>query len=335
MEAGMARTYIRRSLIAIAAVFLAVVFWGCGKPEITEGTRFTLVYSNDSHGKLEGCGCKRNGGGILKRAHRIKSLREADGSMLYCDAGNFLFGSHEADTTEGRISIAVHNELGTSVVNISEEDLERGLETFEQRRQEARFDFVSTNITADGKALAPPYVMKRVKGLDIAFVGLCASTSVMRRDSTKLPPGVRVENPMVAARQVIPRLAQKADLLVILSTCGDAIDSALAETFTMIDVIIGGRTYRSNAANPWKVGNAVIVRAQRQGRTLGRLEFEFAHDRQIKSCVAFEEAMETDAPSDEAMLAVVRKFLPDFVDSAEEGTRSGSDAASAPEVKER
>ena len=155
------------------------------------------------------------------------------------------------------------------------------------------------------------------------------------KSSIKLPPGVRVDNPMVAARRVIPRLAKKADLLVVLSTCGDAVDSALAETFTMVDVIIGGRTYRSNAAQPWKVGNATIVRAQRKGRTLGRLEFEFAHDRQIKSWAAFEEAMETDAPSDEAMLAVVREFLPDFVDSPEEGTRSGLDNGGASGVRER
>lgn len=325
----------RGSLVSVAALFLTVVFWGCGKPEISEGTRITLTYSNDSHGKLEGCGCKHNGGGILKRAHRIKTLRETYRSLLYCDAGNFLFGSREADTTQGKVSVAVHNELGTSVVNISEEDLEKGLETFDQRRQEAKFDFVSANIIADGKALAPPYVMKRVKGLDIAFVGLCAPTRVMRRDSTKLPAGVSVEDPMVAARRVVPKLAKKADLLVVLSTCGDALDSALAETFTMIDVIIGGRTYRSNAAEPWRVGNATLVRAQRKGYSLGRLEFEFAHDRQIKSWTAFEEAMETDAPSDEAMLAVVRQFLPDFVDSPEEGTRSGLDDGSTHGVKER
>lgn len=325
----------RGGLALITALLLAATLGGCGKPEISEGTRITLVYSNDSHGKLEGCGCKHDGGGILKRAHRIKTLREKDPTALYCDAGNFLFGSPEADTTEGKVSVAVHNALGTSVVNISEEDLERGLDIFEERRRDAKFDFVSANIRASGKPVAPPYVMKRTKGLDIAFVGLCAPLSVMRRDSSKLPAGVGVRDPMVTARQVIPRLSKKADLLVVLSTCGDALDSALAQTFTMIDVIIGGRTYRSNAAEPWKVGNATIVRAKRKGRSLGRLEFEFTHDRQIKSCTAFEEAMEVGASSDEAMLSVVRKFLPDFVDSPEEGTRSGLDNSGvSPGVKD-
>lgn len=309
--------------LSLIALFMIVILTGCGKPEITEGTTITLVYSNDSHGKLEGCGCKHNGGGILKRSHRIKSLREKAPSLIYCDAGNFLFGSPEADTTQGKAQIAVFNELGTSVVNISEEELEKGLDIFEERRREANFDFVSANITANGKLLAPPYVMKRIKGLDIAFVGLCAPPSVMRRDTSKLPPGVQVQNPMVAARQVIPRLSKKADLLVVLSTCGDALDSALAKTFTMIDVIIGGRSFRSNADSPWEVGNASILRARRKGRTLGRLEIEFTYDRQIKSIMPFEETMETDAPSDEAMLALVRKYLPNFVDSPEEGTVSG------------
>jgi 2',3'-cyclic-nucleotide 2'-phosphodiesterase (5'-nucleotidase family) len=263
-------------------------------------------------------------GGILKRSHRLKGLRAKDPTTLYCDAGNFLLGNSEADTTQGKIVIAVSNELGMSVANISEAELEQGLEVFEARRREAKFDFISSNITANGKSLAPSHAVKQVKGLDIAFVGLCAPEKTMRSDSTKLPGGVQVKDPMEAAQQVIPSLSKKADLLVVLSTCGDATDSALAAAFPMINVIIGGRTYRSNAAKPWKVGNTTIARAQRDGRSLGRLEFEFAHDRTIKSVAAFEETMDSDAPSDAAMLAVVHKFLPDFAEESTESTLSKS-----------
>ncbi len=297
-------------------LLLAASFIGCGKPEISEGTRITIVYTNDTHGKLEGCGCKHNSGGILKRAHHVKTIRANDTQLLYCDAGNFLFGSPEAEATQGKAQIAALNELQASVVNISEEDLEKGLDVFEQRQNEANFDFVSANIEANGKPLTSPYVMKKIKGLDVAFVGLCAPKNIMRSDSVKLLPGVHVRNPITAAQQVIPKLAKKADLLIVLSTCGDALDSTLAKNFPMINLIIGGRTFRSNADKPWEVGNTSIVRAKRNGQTLGRVEFEFSFDRQIKSVVAFEETLEADAPSDEAMLAVVQKYLPDFTDSA-------------------
>ena len=293
-------------------------FIGCGKPEISEGTRITIVYSNDTHGKLEGCGCKYDSGGILKRTHRIKTIRANDSQMLYCDAGNFLFGTPEAEATQGKAQIAVLNELQASIVNISEEELEKGLDVFKQRQLEAEFDFVSANIEANGKPLASPYIMKQIKGLDVAFVGLCAPKNIMRSDSVKLPLGVQVRNPITAAQQVILKLAKKADLLVVLSSCGDSMDSALAKNFPVINLIIGGRTFRSNAGSPWEIGNTSIVRAKRNGSTLGRVEFEFSFDRQIKSVIAFEETLEMDTPSDNAMLAVVQKYLPDFADSAKE-----------------
>lgn len=327
MKFGSSTSLTRAFRASLAPLVVSAFLWSCGKPEISEGTRIVIVYSNDTHGKLQGCGCGT--GGILKRSHQIKSLRAKDPTTLYCDAGNFLFGSAEADTTQGKAVIAVYNELGTSVVNISEEELAKGIGVFDARRREAKFEFVSANITANGKPLAPSHVMKQVKNLDIAFVGLCAPTNVMRRDSGKLPDEVRVRDPIEAARQVIPRLREKADLLVVLSTCGDAVDSALAQTFPTIDAIIGGRTYRSNASKPWKVANAAIVRAQRKGRSLGRLEFEFTRDRTIKSVVAFEETMEADAPSDNTMLEVVRRSLLGFIDSPEENTPTQSSHGAA------
>ena len=308
--------FLKLSLVTV--LLLAASFIGCGKPEISEGTRITIVYSNDTHGKLKACGCKHNSGGILKRAHRVKTIRTNDSQVLYCDTGNFLFGSPEAEATQGKAQIAILNELQASVVNVSEGDLEKGLGVFEQSRKEAKFDFVSANIEANGKPLTSPYVMKQIKGLDVAFVGLCAPKNIMRSDSVKLPPGVHMRNPITAAQQVIPKLAKKADLLVVLSTCGDALDSTLAKDFPMINLIIGGRTFRSNAGAPWKIGSTSIVRAKRNGSTLGRVEFEFSLDRHIKSVIAFEEALETDSPSDKAMLAVVRKYLPNFTDGAKD-----------------
>jgi 5'-nucleotidase/UDP-sugar diphosphatase len=311
--------YFTYSKLNLAAMLLLVaLFIGCGKPEISEGTRITIVYSNDTHGKLEGCGCKHNSGGILKRSHRVKTIRTNDSQMLYCDAGNFLFGSSEANATQGKAQVAALNELQASIVNVSEEELEKGLDVFNQRKNEARFDFISANIEANGKPLTSPYIMKQIKGLDVAFVGLCAPTNIMRSDSAKLPPGVHVRNQMTEAQKVIPRLGKKADLLIVLSTCGDALDSALAKNFPMIDLIIGGRTFRSNAEDPWKIGNTSIVRAKRNGCVLGRVEFEFSLDRQIKSVITFEETLDMDTPSDESMLAVVQKYLPDFTDSAKD-----------------
>ncbi len=55
----------------------------------------------------------------------------------------------------------------------------------------------------------------------------------MRIDSSKLPTGVTIDDPMTIARRVLPDLKDKADMILVLSTCGDQIDSLMAANFRL------------------------------------------------------------------------------------------------------
>ncbi|MDD5087553.1 MAG: hypothetical protein PHI18_01975, partial [bacterium] len=85
---------------------------GCSSQEVPEGTLVSVLYSNDVRGKLEGCGCRHNGGGITRRSAELAAARADDPSVVYCDAGNFMSGTPEVDSTQGLLMVDVYNHLG-------------------------------------------------------------------------------------------------------------------------------------------------------------------------------------------------------------------------------
>ncbi len=314
---------------------LAISVAGCGKREIPDGTVVSILYTSDVRGKIEGCGCKHNGGGITKRSAKILAARAEDPSVLYCDAGNFLTGTAEVDSTKGALSVAVYNALGAGVVNVSERELAFGVNEFKSAESESKFKYVSANLTEGGASLADQYVIIPIKEANVAFFGLCGTRETMRYDSLRMPSSVMIEEPIVAARRVVNELTGKADLIVLLSTCGDAVDSAIAQALPQINLVIGGRSYRPNSEVPWVIGDTRVVRAQRDGRTLGRMDMVFGPDRKIKMYNPTSVTMETGDPSDEKMLTVVRKYIPAFVDNPTDGVRIAASNGSVSATSDR
>lgn len=314
-------TFKALMVVTFGGIAALLLFSGCGSHEIPEGTVVTVLYTGDVRGKIEGCGCKHSGGGITRRSAAIRAARDVDPSVVYCDPGNFLSGTPAVDSTQGEISIAAYNHMKATVANVSERELAFGMDAFKRVKKDADFAMISANLKHNGGAVADPYFIKRVKEARVAFLGLCGTKDVMRFDSLNLPAGVTIEDPIAAAGKYILTLKDKSDILVVLSTCGDAVDSALAKRYPDIDLIIGGRSYRYNAAEPWIIDKTRIVRAQRDGRSLGRLDFAFGPANTLKTYLPSLVSLETNSPADGEMLAVIREYVPSYVDNPTEGAR--------------
>ncbi|MCC6475578.1 bifunctional metallophosphatase/5'-nucleotidase [bacterium] len=309
-------TSVSLGLLVLALVFLQ----GCSS-QVAEGTVVTVFYSSETRGRFEGCGCKHNGGGITKRSGKLKAARAEDSDIVYCDAGNFLSGTSEADNSGGQLSVDAYNLLQVKAVNVSERELALGMDKFREARSAARFDFVSANVRAEGSLVTDSYVVKFTKGARIAYVGLCGSREVMRIDSAKLPADVTIDDPLTTARRVLPEVKAKADLILVLSSCGDATDSLIAQEFPFVHAVIGSRSFRSNEDSPWIIENTRVVRAQRDGRSLGRLDFLFGKNARVEKVQSSRIDLETSDPGDEEMLTLIRAAIPNFVDNPQDGVR--------------
>jgi 5'-nucleotidase / UDP-sugar diphosphatase len=313
-----------RTMLMSAAAIIALLASGCGKKEIPDGTVVTLVYSTDVHGKLEGCGCKHGGGGVTHRSAAVAKVLTQDPDAVYCDAGNFMTGTPEVDSTHGLLSIAIYNQMKASVVSLSERELAFGMDNFRKAKEQAKFAMVSANLRYKGSAFVEAYTIKQVKEAKVAFIGLCGTKEVMRTDSSLLPADFSVDDPIVAARRAVASLRGKVNVMVLLSTCGDEMDSALATNFSDLDVIIGGRSYRPNPANPWLIGKTRIMRNVRDGRELGKIDLSFGPGNAIKMYNPVELALDTGSPSDDKMLALIKQSVPNFIDNPTEGVRVSS-----------
>ena len=309
--------------IAVLSLFLA----GCGTNSIPDGTVVSIIYSADVRGKLEGCGCQNSGGGVARRSAEILKAREEDPSVVYCDAGNFLSGSPDVDKSQGKILVDVYNYLKTEAVNVSERELAFGMDAFRNLKKDSKFDYVTANLRYKGGMVSEPFVVKKVKEARVAFIGLCGTKNLMRGDSTLLPADITVEDPIAEARKAVVALEKKADLIVVLSTCGDEMDSLIALAVPNVDLIVGGRTFRPNVTAPWILGKTRIVRTQRDGRSMGRVDFVFGPEAKIKTYNYTDVNSTPSGPVDDKMLALVKKYLPNYTDvpPAPTGVASASD----------
>ncbi len=303
------------TVLCLTIAALAWFLVGCGSKDIPDGTVVSIIYSADVRGELEGCGCRNSGGGVARRSAEIIKARSEDPTVIYCDAGNFMSGTPEVDKSQGKIAVAVYDQLKPDVVNVSERELAFGVDAFRAAKKDSKFEYVSANLRCRGGMLTQPFVIKKVKEARVAFIGLCGTKDVMRYDSLALPAEITVEDPVAEARKAIGALGKKADLVVILSTCGDAADSTLAQTVPGIDLIIGGRSFRPNATAPWVIDKTRILRPPRDGRSMGRMDLVFGPEAKIKTYSP--SAVNTDAsgPSDDKMIALVKQYIPNYVDN--------------------
>ncbi|HEY3294595.1 MAG TPA: hypothetical protein VGL38_04105 [bacterium] len=315
------------ALILFAAT-LALFLAGCGAKDIPDGTVVSIIYSSDVRGKLEGCGCQNSGGGVARRSGEVVKAQEEDPSVVFCDAGNFMSGTPEVDKSKGAVAVEVYNQMKANVVNVSERELAFGMDAFNAAKKDAKFDFVSANLRHKGAMVAQPFTVKKVKEARVAFIGLCGSKDLMRYDSLTLPAEVSVEDPVAETRRAIVSLEKKADLIVVLSTCGDAMDSLLALNVPGIDLIIGGRTFRPNVTAPWVLGKTRVVRTPRDGRSMGRMDMVFGPDAKIKTYSATALNTTVSGPVDAKMVALVKKYIPNYSDApAEQVSNAGTSAA--------
>ena len=115
-----------------------------------------------------------------------------------------------------------------------------------------------------------PYAMHEVGGLRVVLLGLTtppvypAGHPLYRPKADEIP----VDDPMAAAHRWLPRLRERADLLVVVSHLGLRADIRLAQEFAGIDLIIGGHSHH-RLPELLRVGATQIAQAGVGGAYLG------------------------------------------------------------------
>jgi hypothetical protein len=239
---------LRLLLMIILGFIVASGFICHGKTAPRTGTKLTIVFTNDTLGIIEPCGCQKGMlGGLPRRATLFKKLRKEDPKLLLLDSGNILGPTSESLIAQ--LFAKVYRQLNYQAVALGTTDL-RYHDTLTAEIKQAK----TTIFTKQSASIMT------VKGVKVGLL----------RIAQPIPKNVSREQ-MESLRRDLASLRRQTGLVIILSSLGRKQDEWLTKQNLSGDLLIGNQQWQS-LKEPQRIGKTWIVPTSRRGEQVGRVD---------------------------------------------------------------
>jgi 5'-nucleotidase/UDP-sugar diphosphatase len=240
---------------------LAIVFLAAGSLWPAAETHVIVMHTNDIHGRiLPGA----EAGGSARLAAIVRQLKPD----LMLDAGGVLSGSLISDMFQGEPVVKAMNAIGYDAVAVGSSEFGFGVPALRARSKQANFLFLSANATSPIDEVQPAAIYN-AQGIRIAVIGLTSQEITGHPQNVKY---VDVADAVRTLEDLLPRIRDRVDSIILLSNVGPAEEQRIARTFPEIRVIIGAH---EEAELPVRVGQTTIVGAGKFGKYVGKLDLTF------------------------------------------------------------
>jgi 2',3'-cyclic-nucleotide 2'-phosphodiesterase (5'-nucleotidase family) len=236
-----------------------------------------VFYSGEQQGSLDPCGCAtRPRGGLPRMASYTNAVHTAhpETPAIHVNGGYWLEdavgldGSPRADVPLlNRWMVTGLQQIGLDAINVGYNDL-AGLRSL---GEDGAPDLPMVSANVEGKGIAPYLIVQRGE-LSVGITGI-----TVRGPSFIPTPGFVLTDPLTAAQSVIEQLADRTDVIILLSFQSSDAAKRLARQ-GHVDIVVDTNTHRSLDA-PFRVGDAVWVRSHFQTMRLGELRLGLGRDR--------------------------------------------------------
>ncbi len=299
--------------------------------------KLTILHTNDTHGNLfpfnypdppdpntqeAQLALRRNIGGIARRATLVRQLQGGFGTTWVVDVGDFMDGTAFSVEYRGEADVAAMNALGYTIGTHGNHEFNNPRAQWQKLVQMARYRLVCANVVDanTNQPLLKPYEILEVEGARIAVFGLVTEST---RGYPATREGIEILDAFAVARDLVPRLRQQADVVVLLSHLGVEVDERLAREVPGIDVIVGGHSHtrlakplfvpRGDLFSAFERNGTVIVQAFQWGGELGKLELILRRDPRSGRWTLMSHRGELvlvtpNIPEDRAVKAVVNRY---------------------------
>ncbi|TXK45834.1 multifunctional 2',3'-cyclic-nucleotide 2'-phosphodiesterase/5'-nucleotidase/3'-nucleotidase [Pontibacter qinzhouensis] len=218
-------------------------------------------------------------GGFAYLASAVKKARSDRGanSVLLVDGGDTFSDDQLGNITKGEAMIRLMNALDYDLMALGNHDFDYGLQRTRELAQLANFPMRAANITDDATqqpVFGDPYLVKELNGIKVAVLtlGYRNTPKTGNPDNVK---GLSFHVGQEVAQKYVPELRQKADIVVVLSHEGTAVDYKMAREVEGIDLIIGAHSH--DILEPRKkIGKTYVVQAMSDAAVLGETELLIA-----------------------------------------------------------
>lgn len=271
--------------IAAAAVLCAQTHF----VQASEPVSLTLMHTNDLHSHFRAENSALGLGGLARLKTAIDRVRRENPKSLLIDGGDWSEGNIYYNLGAGRETIKMMDHVGYDVAVVGNHDWYNGPDVLLRAIAEAdaKMTIIAANVStknypkrADFERLIPPYVIKEVGGLQIAFIGLLTYEFIY--DSYFRP--IKIEPPFNVAKELAHQLKsckkpeRCADLVIGVSHNSVARNLQLLEIAPDLDGIVSGHQHtkltqprmakRAGRPDGW------VIEAGAHGRFLGRMDLK-------------------------------------------------------------
>ena len=208
-----------------------------------------IVFTGNTRGFLENCGCKLNqSGGIARRAHVVKITREMFPDVVVIDAGNFFPSDRKiyrmTDYLEGQLHIYLNamKKIRVDAVGIAFNELFFGPGVLTEYLEEVGIPVVSCNIHVNEKKLVKPYTILQANGIKIAIIGVTEPKAIFEnkrqyREFEERNRSTHFEDPINAVRKTVGELATSVDYIALIGLMSPGLIDELTNKVENIDMI--------------------------------------------------------------------------------------------------
>lgn len=265
-------------LLVLTMIFLMAIYAaGFTLAAEAESVKITIFHTNDSHARVESSGTIVGYAKIATLVNREKAVQP---NVLLLDAGDALHGQTIATLVKGKSIVEIYNAVGYHAMTLGNHDFNYGKDRVLELEALANYPFLAANVVKeDGTPFVDRYLIKEFSGVKVAVFGLATPETYYKShpDNTK---GLKIENPIEVAKEMVKILENQADIIVVLSHLGvepasEFTDRMIAYQVPGVDLIIGGHSHTRFSTG--FVNNGVtIVQTGGNNESLGKIELTWS-----------------------------------------------------------
>ena len=296
---------MQKSFRGLLFHFLIFLILAAGRTAGAETVSITVLHTNDTHSHLlpfsypastrgkesSAPETRVNIGGIARRATLIKNTRaelEKKGTtVLVVDAGDFSDGTPFSIEYMGEADVAAMNAAGYTLGTLGNHEFNYSRARLQKLLSLFKFPVICAN-AVDSKSGAPLTEEYRIVQAGPVKVGIFGLLTGATNGYPATREGIKITGELTAARRMVKTLAGLADIVILLSHCGEEKDEEIAAKVPGITAIIGGHSHSrlpfgkmvwsAQSGSARKKEGTIIVQAHQWGGELGRLDMELEKD---------------------------------------------------------
>ncbi len=281
---------ILRIISVIVILSMAMPFASVSRADAASSPHFTILHTNDFHGRLEADSSGR--GGSANIAGEVNRIRSAVGeeNVALLDAGDAYFAAPAiSQLLMGESTIDVYNMMGYKLSTFGNHEFDKGQDVLQERIEQSNFPWLGANVVLEGTDWELPSWARAYEILELGSGKNRVKLGVLGLAGEETPEvtligttdGLVFKDLTDTILHYYDEVLAQADAMVVVVHMGTqdsgpykgltTVAQELIDAGKPVDLMIGGHQHQALFA-PVFVGDTAIVAAGYYGRWLGRID---------------------------------------------------------------